>query len=365
MRKILLVVCSLMMCFLLCSCGKSEAAQNVDDIISEIGPINLYSEDSIGRAERAVAELEEEDYKQLEKLEILAEARETFTNLQVDEVEGWINKIETAKEPDDKKKAVKAARYHYNKADDKIKAMVTNYSELEDAELELGALDVEKVIQLIDGIGDVDMSKESAVKEAMNAYTGLSPKEREKVTNYNILSDAADKIQGMKDKAAAQQKADAEKRLKQALSKMRVEKDKVENITWYYPSVLPKYIDVRSYVLPYIGQRNDEVWLCLRLNYTGDDWLFFDRVTFAIDGKNYYKTYGHYDIHRDNDTEVWENIDFNPTSEDVKMLKEIANSKETIVRFQGEQYYYDLTVKSSDKEAIKDVLAVYDSLNKQ
>jgi hypothetical protein len=44
------------------------------------------------------------------------------------------------------------------------------------------------------------------------------------------------------------------------------------------------------------------------------------------------------------------------------MLKQIANSKETIVRFQGDNYHYDLTVKSSDKTAINQVLTAYEAL---
>ena len=43
-------------------------------------------------------------------------------------------------------------------------------------------------------------------------------------------------------------------------------------------------------------------------------------------------------------------------------VKQIANSKETIVRFQGDHYHYDLTVKSSDKTAINQVLTAYEAL---
>ena len=45
---------------------------------------------------------------------------------------------------------------------------------------------------------------------------------------------------------------------------------------------------------------------------------------------------------------------------DIEMLKAIANSKETIVRFQGDNYHYDLTVSASDKKAIKEVLTAYE-----
>lgn len=46
------------------------------------------------------------------------------------------------------------------------------------------------------------------------------------------------------------------------------------------------------------------------------------------------------------------------------MLRAIVESEETIVRFQGSEYYYDFTIKSSDKAAISNVLQVYDYMNR-
>ena len=44
------------------------------------------------------------------------------------------------------------------------------------------------------------------------------------------------------------------------------------------------------------------------------------------------------------------------------MLKEIASSNETIVRFEGDSHYKDLTIKSTDKQAIKYVLTAYEAM---
>ena len=44
------------------------------------------------------------------------------------------------------------------------------------------------------------------------------------------------------------------------------------------------------------------------------------------------------------------------------MLKEIANSNETIVRFKGDTHHYDLVVSQSDKNGIKDVLTAYEAI---
>ena len=365
MKKLLVIVCSLVLCFTLCSCMKSEEAKRVDGLILDIGEVTLNSEEKIEKAERAVNALAEDDYNQLDNLEVLTGARETYTTLKVKELEEWIDKITTATGEEEKEKAIRNAKYHYNKADEEIKQKLSNYSILKTAEQEVSTGKIQDVIQLINEIGNVDITRESVVKEALNAYNSLSKKERDGVTNYNTLSEAMAKIKELKDQASAKQKAEAEQQVKQAFSKMKTSTDKVEGIEWYMPSVFPKYADTRSYVLPYVGQQGTNTWLRLRLNYTADDWIFFKQVIFSIDGINYYKSYDYNGVERDNDTEVWEYVDFMPTTEDIDMLKKIAISKETIVRFQGDQYYYDLTVKNSDKEAIGDVLTVYDALRNQ
>ncbi len=45
-----------------------------------------------------------------------------------------------------------------------------------------------------------------------------------------------------------------------------------------------------------------------------------------------------------------------------EMLQKIAESNETIIRFQGDDYHYDLTVTKTDKEIIRDVLDLYKAL---
>ena len=58
--------------------------------------------------------------------------------------------------------------------------------------------------------------------------------------------------------------------------------------------------------------------------------------------------------------DVWEGADIVASSEDLELLQKIADSKETIIRFQGDRIY-DLTVSDSDKTAIKQVLTAYEA----
>lgn len=156
----------------------------------------------------------------------------------------------------------------------------------------------------------------------------------------------------------------AEKEKQSVLAKLSKDFDKVEGITWYKPQAYPYYANSRSYVLPYIGVNSSgNAWLRLVFHYTGDSWIFFKKITVSVDGQNYVKDFDYFEVSRDNGGgDVWEYVDISPSSADINMLRTIAASKETIVRFQGDDYYFDLTVKSSDKTAITSVLDAYNLL---
>lgn len=340
------------------SSAKSEAAENVDNLILEIGEVTLESNSKIEEAENAVKALDESDYEDLEELPILEEARATYEHL-LDEKS--IKEIETAIASIgpvslEKDAVITSARTLYDQANDAVKNGISNIQTLEDAEKELSDLKVQNVINLIEGIDGITLSSDDQLNPVRLAYSRLSLDEQKQVTNYSKLEAASSKLQEIKEK-------NAEQAFEQTLSYLKTEVDKVSGITWYKPSTYPYYANSRSYVLPYIGQRDSSTWLRLKFHYTGDNWLFFEKITISIDGENYYKTYSYYDVERDNGSgDVWEWVDISPTTSDIEMLKQIANSKETIVRFQGDNYHYDLTVKSSDKTAINQVLTAYEAL---
>lgn len=365
MKRGLLFIVIAVMCLSLCSCGKSEAATNADNMILEIGEVTLESGNKIADAEEAVGNLKESEYKQLEQVSILEEARATYdrlveekriadNNKAISEIEAAIDSIGVVTL--DQESAITSARSLYNKGNDDVKAGITNYEILEQAEAELSNLKVQNVINLIDQIGQVTLNSGEKIDAAKAAYNALTSNEKVQVTNFENIEAASTRLAELKEK-------EKERALQQALSSLQTETDKVEGITWYKPSTYPYYANSRSYVLPYIGHQGSSTWLRLKFHYTGDNWLFFEKITISIDGENYYKTYSYYDVERDNGSgDVWEWVDISPTNADIEMLKKIADSKETIVRFQGDNYHYDLTVKSSDKTAISQVLTAYEAL---
>lgn len=152
-----------------------------------------------------------------------------------------------------------------------------------------------------------------------------------------------------------------------ALANLRTEYDQVQKITWYLHKDRPEYVDTTCYIYPYIGRSdNGNTWLRVELNYTDAQtdagWIFFNHVIFSVDGDNTTKTFSRSDITRDNDTEVWETADFEPNDSEIKLLEKIANSDQTIIRFEGDEYYEDHVVTATEKAAILDVLTAYNYL---
>lgn len=311
MKNIIAIILVVCICIGISGCGKSEASTACEKLVQAIGEVTLESEQAIIAAEEAYNALSEEQ-------------------------KGEIS---------DCKQAIEAARTTY----DGLVAEVESQRK------------VDAVIKAIDNLGNITLDSKSKVAEAKKAYSALSADEKQKVTNYNTLTDADTKISSLQEAAKAAA-------LKKYASEFKIEKDPVEGVTWYTPKATPKYINTRSYLIPYIGVQNNNAWICICYNYTGDDWVFWESLKIVVDGKTYTKHVGAFNTVRDNDYgDVWEYYDEALSigqpmdSEEITMLKEIANSSSTIVRFQGDDYHYDLKVKQSDKDTIKTVLAMYEA----
>lgn len=355
MKKILLWVLAAAMMLSLAACGKSEAAKAVDDQIAAIGEVTLESEDAISEAEAAVDALADEDREQLDNVDKLEQARADYEALvlagKVSEVEDAIAAIGTVTlESVD---AITAARSLYDGSEAEVQSAVNNLGDLEAAEAALSDLRVAETVSLIDAIGAVTLESADAVDAAQASYDSLSEADTAKVSNADVLIAAADQLKALK-----QQQAQA------LLANMRVEKDEVRGLTFYYSKTQPYYADERCYMLPYIGQDSTHTWLCAQYHYMDyDNWVFWTKLTFAVDDQRYYKYFNYFDVVRDNDTEVWEYVNTADVSEeDIEMFWAIANSEKTIVRFEGDEYYSDFTVSQADKDAIREVLTAYEAL---
>lgn len=142
------------------------------------------------------------------------------------------------------------------------------------------------------------------------------------------------------------------------------ERDEVRDLTWYTPSSAPKYVNDRCAIYPYLSKTDSgTVSLRLKVVYTGDNWLFLSGVIFDIDGQNNLLSYAQGDYYRDNAWgDVWEVIDKEANETDKNLLRSVANSEKTIIRFQGSLYHYDMTVSQAEKKTIQDTLELAEYL---
>lgn len=341
--------------------GKSKNVKALEAQIASIGTVELNDRERIEIAEEMQAALKPSELKKVGNLQELEEARVAYDALYAQQVTRDIADIESQIDAIgevtlDSEATLRNIRSRYDSAVAEVQQGISNYEVFTAAEETFSDLQVDAVVAVIDAIGTVTLDSGDDIDEAESAYQTLTDAQRRQVPNAELIQTAKDQLKEL-------EKAEAERLKDEALGSLRKEEDKVQKITWYYPSVFPRYTDIRCYVLPYIGQNSSSAWLRLRMNYTSrGSWVFWKQITFSIDGSNTTYYYKYSDITRDNDTEVWEYNDIPVDDKELALLNEIAESEETIVRFQGDDYHRDFTVSASDKVAIKQLLLAYEYL---
>lgn len=343
-----------------CSGCKSEEVKRTESLIDGIKASTVYKHETLDQALDAYNALDEPDKAKVENVEKLNSAVEYYQKIVSDEASEiieCINDIPSPLDPEDDSAEyrVSIARQKVNRSTDDVAAKVTNIQILEDAEKILSDDKVKKALEAIDAIGTVSLKKSDLIKAANTAYKNVPDNRTDDVTNKDLLTAANAELSRL-------EKEEKDRVGKAAFETLRAKKDEVEGITWYYPSTYPQYTNTRSFVLPYIGDNSGNSWMRLKFNYFGNSWVFYDRAIVWIDGSKY-KTieFDYFDIIHDAvHNGVVEAADIEA---DAAVLEAIANSEKAIIRFQGDDYYYDITVSSKDKKAIQNVIDAFDYMS--
>lgn len=112
----------------------------------------------------------------------------------------------------------------------------------------------------------------------------------------------------------------------------------------------------------YIGE-NSNVWLRFKASYTGDDWIFFEKIYLSYDGNTREIPFNSYQ-EKDSDNSggnVWEWVDLNVDNQLIQYLEGFLESDKAKIRFQG-KYTNTRTLSKNEKIAMKEVLLAYDVL---
>lgn len=163
--------------------------------------------------------------------------------------------------------------------------------------------------------------------------------------------------------------ATAEKqRIALATKQMKKKYDQIEKITWYQDKSTPSTVSYTQVYL-YFGKFDNGILtptrLVINLNRDiGDSWLFVQNYTFMIDGEKYSISPEFNEIRRDNSSySLWETCDVPTSRSQVNtVVQALINSKKAILRFNGQQYYFDYTIPESQKKRMRNVLTAYKTM---
>lgn len=208
-----------------------------------------------------------------------------------------------------------------------------------------------------------ELIRAGSLKDLRNAIDALSDLE-DTVGRSETLQEESIRVTKLIT-AKQNRAAEAKKReVQRAIDALRKETDTFEGITWYHDRATYSSYAGNKFLL-YMGQRESGApWLRLRFMMYDEWWHFFESIVVDVDGSKYYFTPGYSDVKRNNGGgDIWEWWDKSPTTYDIQMLNKIVDSKSTRIRYiNGDNFYEERTVSSSQKKALRNVLTAFDAL---
>tara|TARA_R110002050_G_scaffold291761_2_gene446552 strand:- start:65 stop:706 length:642 start_codon:yes stop_codon:yes gene_type:complete len=137
--------------------------------------------------------------------------------------------------------------------------------------------------------------------------------------------------------------------------------DEFTGIGWVEPKNRPKYTN-RNGIYSYfqIDENGKSKNLRLRIQYYGDDWIFFDKVYFSFDGENFTLPVSNKKTDHGGG-KVWEWIDDSVVDGGVreKFLLLLATSKSPRMKLQGDTDSRVKTITESQLKALRETISLY------
>ena len=150
-----------------------------------------------------------------------------------------------------------------------------------------------------------------------------------------------------------------------ALKRTYLKGDEVQRTKFRMANIQSKTTP-KNLIVPYLGYSGDTPYIRFRIMFYGDNgWLFFKKAIFRVDDSLFEYSFKYDDINRQviYASEVIETLDIDPSTEQLDMLRKIVKSNKTILRLQGDDYVEDRTIGDKEKQAINDILIIYDYEN--
>lgn len=210
----------------------------------------------------------------------------------------------------------------------------------------------------------VDASKALVRNKDLSGAATLLTNAASKAPNSEAIETERSRVAELvRAEQAARKKAEEEAK-KRAVSAMYRKDDSFNNMEWFYDRATYSQYAGNKFLL-YIGQRSgNSPYLRMRFMLYRDNWHFFERIVLNVDGKKYEYEPGFQEIKRDNGGgDVWEWYDFNPSSRDLSMVRDIIDSTDTRIRYiNDDNVYVEKTVSSAQKRAFANVVLAFEAL---
>ncbi len=158
----------------------------------------------------------------------------------------------------------------------------------------------------------------------------------------------------------AEVKVDSAK-IEELLPFFNVNKDEFDpkGKTWYEPKSAPKYTNQNGIYLYFAAQEGKVMPLRFRVQYYADDWLFFNKIQFAIDDNAYEYIPSHTEHDNGDGGKIWEWFDEALTGSDKNLIYALTEAQSAKMKFIGRQYYDIKTITNSQVTDMKRTLELY------
>lgn len=144
----------------------------------------------------------------------------------------------------------------------------------------------------------------------------------------------------------------------------RVRKDEFSNNNkkWYEPANAPKYTNMNGIYCYFQTENEVPSNLRFRVQYHADEWLFFSRIQFSIDGKAFEYIPSDVETDSGNGGRIWEWFDESLTSSDKELIEALANAKSAKMKLIGKQYFDIKTITAEQINSIKRTVEMYNAM---
>lgn len=289
-------------------CGKSEAAKNAERAISNIGTVNLESEQLISDAFDTYQALTPEEQSEVSNYSTLETAQETLQKLEADAVSAAIDSIgEVTLESE---ALIASAEEKYLNLSNDLKPLVTNHRVLIDARAIFDVLVEDELIAEVErailSIGKVNEGSLSAIEHAENLYNNLSERSQREVRNPSAISDARKEYETLliKNQVAAMTSEELEAALLNEPMYIQSTKYVVQDTRYksLYPDMLQAIVknnsggDIKNAVVAFVAWDSNgfPVKIETRYSYSGGSYVIqcnYSDIN-MVDGATYGKNSG-------------------------------------------------------------------------